>query len=218
MTDQDVADYLGQNPDFFTRHPELFATLQVPRGDDKVTHLAHHALQSLRSQLSKAHAENARMIDSARANAWIFERTRGLVLALLQCEDLDAVSACLEEHLQRAFELETVKLVLVTDQAEESQRGIVRLVSREQWNTYELDEVSSAPDGRVGRFSQSVNTGLFGQDEMGSAAAVPVGHPVMGVLALGSADQTHFDGGMDTLFLSTIAEALGLLLPRVTLA
>ena len=216
MSDQDVVDYLSAHPDFFINHPELLDRLQVTKANNSVISLSHHALGNLRAQLKSAHAENARMIDSARANAWIFERTRALVLSLLQCEDLDEVSACLEEHLQRAFDLDTVCLVLACDVTEAEDRGIIRRLPAHE---FELDDVKlllNSPDGRVGRFSRQLNERLFGPNRnIGSAAAVPIGQPSLGALALGSPNERHFEGGMDTLFLATIAEALGLLLPRI---
>lgn len=216
MNDQDIIDYLSDHPDFFARNPGLLDSIQVPSAQGVIS-LSHHALAQLRGQLQKARDENARMIESARSNAWIFERTRGLVLSLLQCEDLDAVSACLEEHLQRAFELETVCLVLAEDIPEAEDRGIVRRVPAREFDADDLKDLIANPDGRVGRFSDSLTHRLFGEERtIGSAAAVAVGKPTLGALALGSSDQHHFDGGMDTLFLATIAEALGLLLPRIT--
>ncbi|MGB0957564.1 MAG: DUF484 family protein [Litorivicinus sp.] len=216
MNEQDVVDYLDAHPDFFVNHPALLDRLRVTRSRDTVVSLSHHALATLRAQLKSAQDENARMIDSARANAWIFERTRALVLSLLQCDDLDAVSACLEEHLQRAFELETVCLVLASDVSEPEDRGIIRRLPASE---FELDDVKlllESPDGRVGRFSQQLNQRLFGPNRhVGSAAAVPIGQPSLGALALGSTNEHHFEGGMDTLFLATIAEALGLMLPRI---
>lgn len=216
LDDQQVHAYLTQNPDFFARHPDLLDHLQVARQNNSVVSLSHHALAQLRRQLQTAKAENARMIDSARANAWIFERTRSLVLALLQCDDLDAVSACLEQHLQHAFDLETVCLVLASEVLEPEDRGIIRRIPAADFESEEIDQLVNSPDGRVGRFSQELTLQLFGESRaVGSAAAIAVGHPAQGVLALGSANETHFEGGMDTLFLSTIAEALGLLLPRI---
>jgi len=215
MTDQDVIDYLKANPDFFSRNPGLIDQIKVPSGNGVIS-LSHHALAQLRAQLQKAHAENARMIDSARSNAWIFERTRGLVVSLLQCEDLDGVSACLEEHLQRAFELDTVCLVLADDVSEPEDRGIIRRLPHQDFNSDDVKQLVESPEGRVGRFSESLTERLFGiERDVGSAAAVAIGKPTVGALALGSANQHHFDGGMDTLFLATIAEALGLLLPRI---
>lgn len=215
MTDQDVIDYLTQNPDFFSRNPGLIDQIQVP-SEQGVISLSHHAMAQLRAQLQKARDENERMITSARSNAWIFERTRGLVLALLQCEDLDAVSAALEEHLQRAFELETVCLVLADDVEHVEDRGIIRRLPHSEFNSDDVQQLVMSPDGRVGRFSDGLNERLFGEErQVGSAAAVAVGKPTVGALALGSANQHHFEGGMDTLFLATIAEALGLLLPRI---
>ena len=216
LNEQDIHQYLTANPDFFARHPDLLDHLQVARQDNTVISLSHHALGQLRHQLQQAKAENARMIDSARANAWIFERTRSLVLSLLQCDDLDAVSACLEQHLQHAFDLETVCLVLAADIDEPEDRGVIRRIPADLLQSEEIDQLVHSPDGRVGRFSHELTLQLFGDSRaVGSAAAIAVGHPALGVLALGSANETHFEGGMDTLFLSTIAEALGLLLPRI---
>ena len=215
MNDQDVIDYLKAQPDFFSRNPGLIDQLQVPSTTGVIS-LSHHAMAQLRSQLQAAKDDNARMIESARSNAWIFERTRSLVLSLLQCEDLDAVSACLEEHLQRAFELETVCLVLADDISEAEDRGIIRRVPHSEFNSDDVKQLIESPDGRVGRFSDSLTARLFGSErEVGSAAAVAIGKPTVGALALGSSNQHHFDGGMDTLFLATIAEALGLMLPRI---
>ena len=43
MTDQDVIDYLSQNPDFFNRNPGLIDQIQVP-SEQGVISLSHHAM------------------------------------------------------------------------------------------------------------------------------------------------------------------------------
>ena len=52
MTDQDVIDYLSQNPDFFNRNPGLIDQIQVP-SEQGVISLSHHAMAQLRAQLQK---------------------------------------------------------------------------------------------------------------------------------------------------------------------
>ena len=84
-----------------------------------------------------------------------------MVLALLQCEDLDAVSAALEEHLQRAFELETVCLVLADDVEQVEDRGIIRRLPHSEFNSDDVQQLVMSPDGRVGRFSDGLNERLF---------------------------------------------------------
>jgi len=37
MTEQDIADYLKNHPDFFTHHPELLQQLTIPHSHEEGT-------------------------------------------------------------------------------------------------------------------------------------------------------------------------------------
>ena len=64
----------------------------------------------------------------------------------------------------RAFELETVCLVLADDVEQVEDRGIIRRLPHSEFNSDDVQQLVMSPDGRVGRFSDGLNERLFGEE------------------------------------------------------
>jgi uncharacterized protein YigA (DUF484 family) len=154
------------------------------------------------------------LMDVARDNDRLFDKTRRLILALMDAASLEDVVMCVEDSLRQEFQVPFVSLILLGDNAmpvgrwathAEAQAAIGGLLSEEK-------SVS-------GSLREHELDFLFGEEQrkqIGSTAVVAISHQgIHGILAIASRDPQHYKSSVGTLFLSYIAEVMGRVLPRV---
>ena len=197
----DVAKYLAHHPEFFVEHPDLVRDLKIPSETGAAISLLEYQVRRMRDHVRVLERENDHMIENARVNSVLFEKTRSLVLALLDARDLDDVATVLDERLAGGFAIPVVRLLL-SDHFPTQVDLADAISDRNRW---------------VGRLTAKRRKALFGDasKDVQSAASLALirGH-TYGILALGHPDPTHFQSSQDTLFLDHIGEALALMLPR----
>ena len=92
LSAEQVADYLASHPDFFTEHTWLLEKLYVPHQRGTTVSLVERQTSLLRERNQLLHGHLADMIDAARHNDVQFEKTKRMVLALLEACTLDDVA------------------------------------------------------------------------------------------------------------------------------
>lgn len=218
-TDKQVVDYLQSNPDFFERHADLACSLILPTNSGDAISLIDFQIRKLREQIVLLRRENSHMIETARMNSVLFEKTRSLVLALLDARDLDDVAIALDEKLSKSFDVPTVRLIL-SSQFDSGTSGpiILTIDSNALSDGGELADAISDQKPWIGRLTKERRSLLFSDAHhvVESCATLPLvrGH-TYGLLALGHPDPAHFQSNQDTLFLDHIGEALAMILPRL---
>lgn len=216
---EDVKAYLLAHPEFFEDHADLVTSLRIPTDTGSAISLVEFQLRKLRDQVSQLERENDHMIETARINSVLFEKTRSLVLALLDARDLEDLAVALDEKLGQGFDIPEVRLLLSDQFKVPSQiTGIQPIAASDLSDGGSLAHALSDQNPWIGRLDKARRTSLFGSaaDGVESAAALGLvrGH-TYGLLALGHPDPTHFQSNQDTLFLDHIGEALAMILPRL---
>lgn len=216
---EDVKDYLVAHPEFFEEHSAWVTSVRIPTDTGSAISLVEFQLRKLRDQVAQLERENDHMIETARINSVLFEKTRSLVLALLDARDLEDLSVVLDEKLGQGFDIPVVRL-LISDQFKVPERvsGIETIPEKELTDGGTLARALSDQTPWIGRLDKSRRTALFGavaQDVESSAALGLVRGHTYGLLALGHPDPSHFQSNQDTLFLDHIGEALAMILPRL---
>lgn len=208
-----VSQYLRNHPDFFTRHPDLLVELHLDHPSGKAVSLIERQVAVLRQRNTEMRHRLNDLLDNARDNDRLFERSKRLVLALLECNELGDLVDALHYSFDKEFGIDHTRLILFGETLPscnarrldigEARRHLGRYLK----NTRTLS-------GGLGR--EEIDF-LFDQDapHVGSAAmaVLSYGNP-LGVLAIGNGDANHYHSSMGTLFLSHIAEVLNRLLPR----
>ena len=214
-----VVAYLQDHVNFFYDHPELVRELKIPTDSGAAVSLVEFQLRKLREQIQLLERENDHMIETARINSVLFEKTRALVLSLLNAGDLDDLSVVLDEKLANGFDIPIVRLLL-SDQfnVPDSIALISPIKAQEFKEGGNLAHAISDKEPWVGRLTADRRKQLFGNEsqavESCATLALIRGH-TYGLLALGHPDATHFQSSQDTLFLEHIGEALAMILPRL---
>lgn len=222
ITEQEIADYLAATPDFFDRHAELLATIQLvsPHGKRAVSLQERH-IELQRDKTRALELKAAEMVRFAQENEAIQQKLMRWVRALLMQPSARELPATLARELQQQFAVPQVGLKV--------------------WNlSPDYADIAHAqgytPDAVV--FANSLTLPYCGINS-GFEAAQWVADPLavqslaliplrpltadakagtFGLLVFGSPDSQRFQAGMGTEFLARIGElssaALGRLLPH----
>ena len=211
---EQVADYLGKNPDFFMSHPALLEVMSVPHNAGKAVSLVERQTSLLRERNRQLTLHMGDLIDIARHNDSQFEKTKRMVLALLDSATLDDVAVALEESLCRDFYGDATSLVLFADQPLNVNN--LTMIPRPTAGVVESLIKTNLPT--CGQLQLVENRFLFGDEanEVHSAAVVPlVKGDAIGLLAIGSHDPYYFQRSQGTLFLSYVGEVLSRVVSRI---
>jgi len=219
ITADQIAEYLQDHLDFFEQHPELVQELKLPTDSGDAISLVEFQLRKLRDHIRQLEKENDHMIETARINSVLFEKTRSLVLSLLDARDLADLAIVLDEKLANGFDIPVVRLLLSDQFNIVDGLSLIQAVKAESLEEGgKLAQTVSDKAPSIGRLTRDRRTALFGKDadtiESSATLALVRGH-TYGLLALGHPDPAHFQSNQDTLFLDHIGEALALILPRL---
>jgi uncharacterized protein YigA (DUF484 family) len=208
--EETIADYLQANPDFFERHASLLAKLKLPhnRGAAAVS-LVERQVAVLREKNDKLEARLRELIEVARDNDALAGKIHRLACRLLRAPTPTALIESIEGSLREDFGAsEWILLLWPAPQSEfmkVSSRHL-RLIDSAAPELKMFETLFESGRPRCGQIRDSQRDYLFGTGtiEIGSAALVPLGSPVAGLLAIGSPDTERFHPTMSTEFLARI--------------
>ncbi|MEY4377354.1 MAG: hypothetical protein RJB26_1904 [Pseudomonadota bacterium] len=218
LTEADVAAFLKDDVDFFTRHEALLAQLRLPhaRGGSAVS-LVERQVDALREQKREADAKLRDFIAVARDNTALQEHIHRLACALITARSLEAVVTALERSLREDFQVRDFTLVLLQKPVPALGSSRLRFATAAETAACGLDAVLAQATPRCGNLRDSQREWLFPAHPgaIASAAVVPLGGGKAGLLALASPDAARYHPGMSTDFLTRVAELVSAALDTV---
>lgn len=211
LSPEQIADFLRNHPGFLDEHPEVFEFLKVGDARHGAVSLLERQTQVLRERNAELHNRLSRLVDIARDNDRLFEKTRLLVLHLLEASSFTELTDALCDDLRREFGSDTTSL-LVYHPVEISgmNAGHVRQLAFTDLPEA-LQIMLSGRRAICGAMRPRELEALFAVDheKVKSAAMVPLHHRrSLGLLAIGSFDADHFKSSLDTLFINHIGEVV----------
>ncbi|TBU96988.1 DUF484 family protein [Phytopseudomonas dryadis] len=212
LDSETVAAYLRLHPEFFIDHDELIPELRIPHQRGDTVSLVERQVKLLRERNIEMRHRLSQLMDVARDNDRLFDKTRRLVLDLLDATSLEEVVSCVEDSLRSEFQVPFVGLILFSD----TPLPVGRTVSSAEAHQA-IGGLLAGGKTICGVLREHELNFLFGEaaGEVGSAAVVALSYQGLhGVLAIGSADAQHYKSSLGTLFLGYIAEVLARVLPR----
>ena len=212
--EQEVADYLGDNPEFFERHLGLLRELKIPHPtDDRAVSLMERQVMTLRDQVERYRGQLEDLIEVARENERLNRRLHELTLALIETGTLDEVLNTLQDELRAQFDADAVELRLF------SASDLDQAVNEGEPGPAMFRDFMEQGKPKCGELQQEQLAYLFGSqaNETGSVALVPItGERTMGILAIGSRDASRFHSGKGTEFLRRLGDVVGRTLQVMT--
>ena len=212
---EQIEAYLREHPDFFEQHHELLAEITLPHESGSAVSLVERQVAILRERNMDMRHRLSKLLDNARDNDKLFDKTKRLVLSLLEGQDMGDIIDALHYSFDKDFNIHYTSVILFgnADKIPSSQARIVTIAEARE-HVGPLLKNSRAVCGTLGAKEMQF---IFGghASEIGSVATVPLVHgSVFGLLSIGNRDPHYYRSSMGTLFLSYIAEVLNRLLPK----
>lgn len=213
ITEEDIVAYITEHPDFFIKHDEVLQLIKIRHESGKAISLIEHQLNRLRSRNQELQQQLTYLLDTARENDRLFEKTRRLTLELLEANSLEMLVATLEDSLRHDFKIENTSFILFND----NQMSAGRSCKLEDAQI-KLGSLLHSEKIKTGQFREPVLNFLFGENHrVQSAVIVPlINNSTLGVLALGSVSPYKYQHEVGTLFLQQISDILCRILPKLS--
>lgn len=219
ITEDDIANYLANSPDFFERHAQLLAAVQLtsPHGNRAVS-LQERQAEMLREKIKALEHRIMDMVRHGNENMVISDRVLRWARSMLLVQSTRALPATLVADLQNQFMVPQVALKVWDVDERYAQEPFAQGVS-EDARTF----ASSLTQPYCGVNSGIEAAGWLDDPSMAmSIALVPLragtahaAGPAFGMLVLASPDPQRFQAGLATDFLERIAELASAALSRL---
>lgn len=218
LSDQDVAQYLVDHPDFFAQHPELLSSLQLPHPTNGgAISLVERQSQVLRDRIKTLEAQLAELLAHGAENDRIADKLTAWSRQLLQQGDAAEMPEVVVEELKRIFDVPF---------------GAVRLwrvggdFSHLPAASPAGEDVTSLANSMVSPYC-GANVGFdaarwltHNPAEVQSLVLLPLRAPgetqTFGLVVLGSPDKDRFHVSMGTSFLRRMSDLASAALVRLT--
>ena len=214
-TEEIVREFLLNNPDFLYHNPDILESLSLPHNSGSAVSLVERQVGVMRDRNKEMRSRLDNMLATAHDNDLLFEKTKRLVLNLLEVKNLPAMVETIYDSLGKDFAIDFYSLTLLGDE-KTLPRTMARVASTEKANE-QVSTLLGSNRAVCGVLREEEMTFLFGEKglQVGSVAAVPLRYDnLYGILAVGNADPNFYKSSMGTLFLSYIAEVVNRILPR----
>jgi uncharacterized protein YigA (DUF484 family) len=203
---EQVAAYLLENPDFFSRFPQIVEKISIPHAHKGSVSLVELQSEQLRKKVRSLSYKLNQLISIAKQNEAIYRVYADLNLRILKCTNLDDLKFILEEVIQENLQLASVTL--------KPFKGAHALPEIQQ--RLFIEKRFKRHKFFFGRLSEHERKLLFAEQEANSVALLLIGDlGELGILAIGSKDPGHFNPDMDTLLITQLQQFLGILLPKL---
>jgi uncharacterized protein len=216
-SEADVQRYLRNHPGFFLQNEDILADLKLAHKSGKAVSLLERQVEVLRERNMEMRNRLSKLLDNAQHNDLLFERSKSLILSIIEAKRAEELSQTLCRKLVNDFDnIDYASLILFADPSRVGGSQL-RVVSPE--NAHQnLGNLLRSGKGVCGVLRGEELSFLFGQhaDHIGSAALMPIRPGNLdGVLAIASKNPEHFKSSMGTLFLEYIVEVINRCLPKL---
>lgn len=215
--EQAVSRFLGDNPDFFTDHPQLLADISLSHPDTgNAVSLIERQVGVLRDQNRQLERQLRELVSNARENDVLAGRLHDFATQLLLADSVDVVLGSALTSLQEAFHLDAASVRIAYNGALNETRA--EIVSEDHHQLVQLALLLADDKTVCGSFLDDAQKDfLFGGGEVDikSCALVPVkAEKVKGILCLASQDPHRFEKSMATDYLDRLGHLVACAIER----
>ncbi len=208
---QQVSDYLVTHPDFFVRHPEVLAEIDIPHPTGDAVSLIERQVRTLREQNRRYRSQLESLLEIARENDALAKRLHRLTLALIETRSFDEVLNTLQDELRNLFQADAVEMKLFSAEELAAHGSEAGPAMFSDFIRKERPSCGELPPEQLDY--------LFGPQAggTGSVALIPLhATPLVGILAIGSHDPQRFEASKSVDFLRRLADIVSATLSAVS--
>ena len=214
-THTEVEEFLRDHPEFFLSRDSILSEIELPHESGSAVSLVERQVSVLRARSRDLRNRLNSLLETARENDRLFNRTQDLVLALLEAESLDGIATTLQSSLRDDYQVDINSLILLGS-AEQLGSVNAHVVAASDAKD-QIGTLLSSNKATCGALRESEMAFLFPDSpkNIGSAAVAPLQQgATFGLLAIGSYDPDKYRSSMGTMFLTYIANVLNRVVPR----
>ena len=216
ITEDDIANFLANTPDFFERHAELLAAVQLSSGHgNRAVSLQERQAGMLRDKIKGLEAKVVEMIRYGQENVGIADKLQQCTLNLLLTAHARDLPDTIVDELMRQFAI---------PQAAIKVWQVNGIFSKEDFSTGISEDTQSFASSLSAPYC-GINSGFEAVNWLPepalalSLALIPLrpakDEPAFGMLVLASPDPERFQSAMGTDFLERIGALAGAALSRL---
>ncbi|MDQ3060419.1 MAG: DUF484 family protein [Pseudomonadota bacterium] len=216
ITEDDIAGFLASTPDFFERHAELLATVQLSSGHGgRAVSLQERQAGLLREKIKGLEMRVVEMIRHGQENAAIAGKLQGWTVRLLQATQARNLPEAIVQGLTTEFQIPQAALKVW---------GLSGVFANEPFALGVSGDAQSFAASLTIPYC-GVNCGFEAANWLPepalarSLALIPLraaaDTPVLGLLVLASSDAERFHSGMGTEILERLGKLAGAALSRL---
>ncbi|MEN9383331.1 MAG: hypothetical protein RI959_1112 [Pseudomonadota bacterium] len=216
ITEDDIAHFLVNTPDFFERHAELLAAVQLtsPHGHRAVS-LQERQAELLRDKIRALELKAAEMIRFGQENVAIADRLQDWTLALLQTREAADVPEQLARLVESYFQVPQVAIKVWGVASEHSNQAFAQGASDQaQAFASSLTQPYCGPNPGLEAVTWLAQPGAAASIALIALRPSAV-EPAFGLLVLASDQAQRFHASMGTDFLERIGELASAALTRL---
>lgn len=219
LDDESVANYLLENPDFFSKNEDLLLNLQIPHKSGQAISLLERQVSLLRRRNEEAQQQIKSFVENAKENDALFEKTRTIILNIINTASLEDLSSLIEEKLTQEFNASSSKLFFATEnEIKETGTPSLFLLPLDLTRKV-LGKLFQRKRAYCGSLNKDQAKLFFPEaSNISSVAIIPIHFygesnlteklPGIPLLVVASNKDKHFNSSLDTLFLDFIGEIL----------
>jgi len=216
ITEDDIANFLVNTPDFFERHAELLAAVKLtsPHGQRAVS-LQERQAEMLREKIRALEMRTMDMMRHGTENEVLIERMQRWVKTLLMTTNARDLPHTIADHIQHDFMVPQVAIrvwdVNESFKVEPFAVGVIDAIKEFATtlitpyvgvnNAFDAVQWLPEPDA-----AQSVAFIALRATRVEDTTQTAVAQPVIGLLVLASPDAQRYHEGMGTAFLERLGD------------
>ena len=211
ITEQNVVDFLENNPDFFSHHEDTLLKLKISHRSGDAVSILEYQIEKLREQNTHVRKKLMELVNLARENDRLSQRLHHLTLSLIATTSVDTVIDTLETMFKKEFHADNIKVYLFANPELGIEQHPDVVIERTEQIKVLFETFFKINRPLCGRLKQTQLDFLFKDeaDAIGSAVLIPLGsHGETGMLAIGSHDQQRFHSSMGTTYLTQMSEII----------
>ena len=217
LTDEEVIQFLSEDPEFFQRHPNILQSLHIPHENGPAVSLVERQINLLREKNASLEKQLDSLLEIARENDNTQQQVHRLIIDTLSAGGAQETLNMLTEKLAENFNVDHVVIRLFADSNHPLKEFDPSWLINTQSARETLDEFTPSAEPLCGRLQPGQLQRLFGQhaDAINSSVFIPLRKGILhGAIALGSNDEHRFNPAMDTLYMKRLGDMIAAALLR----
>ncbi|MBT5293862.1 MAG: DUF484 family protein, partial [Cellvibrionales bacterium] len=223
LSDETVANFLTNNPDFFHRNPTILAEMSLPHNSGNATSLIERQVAILRERGIQTRHKLGELIEAAKENDNLLNTTQSLVIDLINAGSLNNIFTLLQSELHKKFAVESASVILISDTDTQNQYSIDATFFQDTNDAEEkISGIVNNNQSLCGSLRETEADFIFNDTQyaIGSAAIASkkiersTGADIIVMLAVAHHNTDHYNSDTGTLFLDYLCDILTALVKR----